>query len=126
MVGDNVMGADNQQERLDAQWIVGFVDGEGCFTAAIYESPDRRLKWRVQPEFIVAQHERDEKLLHKLKDYFGTGKVKVLYKGKHGALKAFRVRGMNNLSRVVKFFERYPLRTRQSEEASRSSLQFWK
>ena len=24
--GENVTGAENQQERLDAQWIVGFVD----------------------------------------------------------------------------------------------------
>ncbi len=23
---ENVLGADNQQERLDEQWIVGFVD----------------------------------------------------------------------------------------------------
>ena len=105
-----MMGAGNQQESLDAKWIVGFVDGEGCFTVAIYKSPDRHLKWRVQPEFIVAQHERDEELLCKLKDYFEIGKVKVLYNGKHGALKAFRVRGMSNLSRVVKFFEMYPLR----------------
>jgi hypothetical protein len=29
--GKNVMSADNQQERLDPMWIVGFVDGEGCF-----------------------------------------------------------------------------------------------
>ena len=27
--GDNAMSAENQQERLDAQRIVGFVDGEG-------------------------------------------------------------------------------------------------
>ena len=27
----NPSGADNQQERLDADWVVGFVDGEGCF-----------------------------------------------------------------------------------------------
>jgi hypothetical protein len=29
------MGADNQQERLDASWIVGFTDGEGCFHISI-------------------------------------------------------------------------------------------
>ena len=31
--GDNVMGADNQQERLiQLGWVTGFVDGEGCFS----------------------------------------------------------------------------------------------
>ena len=29
--GENVTGAANQQERLEPQWVVGFVDGEGCF-----------------------------------------------------------------------------------------------
>ena len=32
----NVFGADNQQERLKiACWIVGFTDGEGCFSIAV-------------------------------------------------------------------------------------------
>ena len=33
MGSDNPSGADNQQERLrsSTQWLVGFVDGEGCF-----------------------------------------------------------------------------------------------
>jgi hypothetical protein len=32
--GDNVTGAENQQERLIEQrgWVIGFVDGEGCFS----------------------------------------------------------------------------------------------
>ena len=39
MSSDNLTGADNQQEtaeslELDAQWVVGFVDGEGCFSVA--------------------------------------------------------------------------------------------
>ena len=31
MKGEKVIGADNQQEKLDANWIVGFVDGEDVF-----------------------------------------------------------------------------------------------
>jgi len=29
------MSADNQQERIDASWISGFTDGEGCFHVSI-------------------------------------------------------------------------------------------
>jgi len=37
MGSDNVRGAENQQERLMAiGWVVGFVDGEGCFSCSIY------------------------------------------------------------------------------------------
>lgn len=34
-MGDKVTGAGDQQERLNADWIVGFADGEGCFHVAI-------------------------------------------------------------------------------------------
>lgn len=35
----NVFGADNQQERLKiASWIVGFTDGEGCFSIAVIKN----------------------------------------------------------------------------------------
>jgi len=38
-------GADNQQERLKfIGWIIGFVDGEGCFTVSFFKHPKSRLR----------------------------------------------------------------------------------
>lgn len=38
---DNVRGAENQQERLWTNgWVVGFVDGEGCFSCPIFQQVD--------------------------------------------------------------------------------------
>ena len=54
------MSADNQQERLDANWIVGFVDGEGCFHVSINKMHKMTLGLQVLPEFRVVQHHRDE------------------------------------------------------------------
>ena len=62
--GKNVLSADNQQERLDPMWIVGFVDGEGCFYVGINQH-NRTLKWQLLPEFRVVQHERNENSLLK-------------------------------------------------------------
>ena len=53
------MGADNQQERLDAKWIVGFTDGEGCFHISINKIPEMSLGWQVLPEFRIVQHLRN-------------------------------------------------------------------
>ncbi|TLY19397.1 MAG: hypothetical protein E6K66_11010, partial [Nitrospirae bacterium] len=39
---DNPSGADNQQERLSADWVVGFVDGEGCFFVGINRQPSMK------------------------------------------------------------------------------------
>ena len=53
---DNPSGAVNQQERPDAeQWVVGFVDGEGCFSISVVRNPGCRLGWQVQHEFAVTQ-----------------------------------------------------------------------
>ena len=101
------MGADNQQERLDAKWISGFVDGEGCFHVAINKLPKMTLGWQVLPEFRIVQHQRDEKILHQIRQFFGCGNVVV----NHGDRKELRVRGIDNLKKVVKFFKKHKLQT---------------
>ncbi len=99
--------ADNQQERLDTNWVVGFVDGEGCFHVSINRMHKMSLGWQVLPEFRVVQHQRDEQILRELKEYFGFGSVTV----NHGDRKEFRVRGLDNLNKLSRFFKNHPLKT---------------
>lgn len=63
--------------KFDNNWVVGFVDGEGCFYVGINKNKTMRLKTQVLPEFLIIQHKRDIKLLYALKDFFGC----VLLKG---------------------------------------------
>jgi hypothetical protein len=46
-MSDNPTGADNQQESLSPAWVVGFVDGEGCFFVGINRQPSMRVGWQV-------------------------------------------------------------------------------
>lgn len=101
------MVAENQQERLNAQWITGFVDGEGCFHVAINRMPKMQIGWQVLPEFRVVQHKRDMQILHRIKETLGCGKVKQ----NHGDRFEVRVRGMEELKKVIEFFKKYPLQT---------------
>jgi hypothetical protein len=56
MPSDNPSGAGNQQERPGLeQWVVGFVDGEGCFSISVVRNPGCLLGWQVQHEFSVTQ-----------------------------------------------------------------------
>lgn len=105
------MSADNQQERLNSEWIVGFTDGEGCFHIAINPLKKMSLGWQVLPEFRIVQHEKDELVLHKIKEYFGFGDININRRDKHGTRKEFRVRGLENLNNLTKFFKKYPLQT---------------
>jgi hypothetical protein len=96
------------QMQLDAQWIVGFVDGEGCFHVGISAHRDMRAGVQVLPEFTVVQHKRDIQVLHALKAYFGCGVVRV----NHGDRMAYRVRDGKHLSeKIVPFFMEHPLKT---------------
>ena len=110
--GENVMSADNQQERLDPDWITGFVDGEGCFYVGINQH-NRTKQWQLLPEFRIVQHKRDEQVLQKIQSYFGFGVVTV----NHGDRKEFRVRGLDNLNKIVEFFKTYKFQTLSKQKS---------
>ena len=96
--------------KLDAHWITGFVDGEGCFYVGINEHVDMTAGYQVLPEFTVVQHERDVQVLHAFKAYFGCGVVRR----NHGDRMAYRVRGQTHLwERIVPFFVKHPLKTKK-------------
>lgn len=110
------MSADNQQERLDSSWIVGFTDGEGCFHISINRISKMSLGWQVLPEFRIVQHEKDEQVLERIKSYFGFGQVVINRTDHHGTRKEFRVRGIDNLKKIVDFFKKYPLNTSKQKD----------
>jgi hypothetical protein len=78
------MDAGNQQERLiKLGWIVGFVDGEGCFSIGFVKQPDRKNRkgyktgYQVSHEFAVTQGAKSIKSLQELADFFKVGQVVI-------------------------------------------------
>ena len=97
--------------KLDAQWITGFVDGEGYFHVGINPHSEMTAGFQVLPEFTVVQHERDVQILHALKAHFGCGVVRV----NHGDRMAYRVRSVKHLlEHIVPFFVEHPLKTKKN------------
>ena len=95
---------------LNAQWIVGFTDGEGYFHIGINQNQEMKLGVQVLPELTVVQHEVDEQVLYALKNYFGCGVVRK----NHGSRLCYRVRGHKNLlEKVLPFFEKHQLKTKK-------------
>ena len=96
--------------RLEAQWVVGFVDGEGCFFVGINPHSEMTSGFQVLPEFTVVQHQRDVQLLYALKQFFGCGVVRR----NHGERLAYRVRSLDHLNeKIVPFFEKHPLKSKK-------------
>ena len=97
--------------KLEAQWIAGFVDGEGCFHIGINHHEEMTAGFQVLPEFTVVQHERDVQVLHALKGYFGCGVVRR----NHGDRMAYRVRGIKHLlEHIIPFFLKHSLKTKKN------------
>ena len=97
--------------QLDAGWVVGFVDGEGCFHIGINPHPEMTAGFQVLPEFTVVQHERDVQVLHGLKAYFGCGVVRK----NHGNRMAYRVRSKEHLLQTIcPFFLKHPLKSKKN------------
>ena len=96
--------------KLQAQWITGFTDGEGCFHIGISKNSQMKIGYQILPEFTIVQHKRDIKLLYNLKAYFNCGVVRK-NKG-DGNIYAYRVRDRTNLvSIIIPFFEKHSLKT---------------
>ncbi len=91
--------------KINKDWIVGFVDGEGCFYVGINKSDDLRVGYQVLPEFRIVQHKRDIQLLYAIKGFFGYGVV-VPNKSKNSDIYEYRVRKFETLhDKIVPFFE---------------------
>jgi hypothetical protein len=117
--GNNPSSADNQQERPEVeQWIVGFVDGEGCFSAPIQRNRKMRLGWQLQPVFTVVQGESSIRALELIQSYFGCGKIyrNRRHDNHREDLMNYQVFRMDDLiTRIIPFFEANPLRTAKAE-----------
>lgn len=111
--------ADNQQERLKAiGWIVGFVDGEGCFSISLHKNKTMRLGWQVQPEFVVTQGERSLASLELLENFFDCGNIFInkRYDNHKEHLYRYCVRNFMDLTKVIiPFFQEHKLQTSKKE-----------
>ena len=106
------MAADHQQERLAPDWVVGFTVSEGCFRVSINRQPKMSTGWQVLPEFRIVQHKRNKATLKELQRFFGAGDVVV----NHDTRWELRIRKLDDLKKVVAFFEQRPLHTTKKSD----------
>jgi len=98
--------------EISNDWVVGFVDGEGCFYVGINEHPEMTVGYQVLPEFRIVQHQSDIQVLFALKKFFRSGVVRK----NHDDRSELRLRKLDGLLVVVKFFEKHPLKTKKNAD----------
>lgn len=112
---DNASSADNQQERLKmVGWIVGFVDGEGCFSVSVFKNSTTKSKFQVMPEFVVTQGGKSLDSLEGIKSFFGCGAIYINRRYDNHNEDVFRycVRAIKDLNeKIIPFFKANQLKT---------------
>jgi LAGLIDADG endonuclease len=120
MSSENLSGADNQQERLfTIGWLVGFVDGEGCFSCPISRNRSMALRWQVQPTFAVVQGASSRSVLEEMVAFFGCGHLSAnrRHDNHREDLYRYKVSSIRDLRDViVPFFQANALRTAKRED----------
>jgi LAGLIDADG endonuclease len=126
---DNPGGAENQQERLiRIGWVVGFVDGEGCFSIGFLKQPDRAGRrgyttgYQVTHRFAVTQAESSRGCLEDLQRFFGVGRLYLnrRHDNHREHLCQYRVERRDELlETIVPFFRAHPLRTAKQTDFER-------
>lgn len=121
MASNNVLSADNQQERLqqlNPWYIAGFVDGEGSFHIALYKDVRMRTNLKIIPEFHVSQNEESRSVLEELRKILQCGNIKVNHRGNNSdSTHVLVVRNRYDLKeKVIPFFRKYQLRTLKAKD----------
>jgi hypothetical protein len=126
MGSDNPNGAENQQERpVGTDWIVGFVDGEGCFSIGFVRQPNRRSRrgyktgYQVAHSFVVVQGARSIGVLNEMQSFFGVGAVSINRRHDNHKEHLHRYivsRREDLLGVIIPFFEANPLRTAKRDD----------
>jgi hypothetical protein len=121
-----VTGAENQQERLvRIGWVVGFVDGEGCFSIGFIRQSGGgsrigyRTGWQVAHEFAVTQGARSVSCLENLREFFGVGQVLMnkRYDNHREHLYRYVVRRRRDLlETIIPFFQQNPMLSSKQQD----------
>lgn len=91
---------------LDPYWISGFISAEGNFDVRM-PSTNSKLGYRVQLRFRISQHSRDIRIMEKIGEYFGSGKI-YNYNGNNAV--SFVIVDFTDITNIIiPFFKSHPI-----------------
>lgn len=99
---------------IDANYIVGLTDGEGCFYVNLTErdktkNPNAHI--RAKSHFYIKLREDDLPVLKKVQEYLGFGFIYFQDEKRknHSVCYRFEVNSNKDKLRLIEFFNKYPL-----------------
>lgn len=99
------LSIDHLENKLDPDWVTGFVDAEGCFSVIVEIS--KIFKRKVRISFEINLHEKDKDILYKIKSFFAVGAVYIRSDRKLAVYRVTNVNYINDI--IIPHFTNYPL-----------------
>ena len=103
---------------MDPNYIVGFVDGEGCFSVGCSRRPDVKLGYEIRAAFEIEMVVDDKPILEKIHKTLGqpgqiyTSDFKRYPRWKpHCKLKVSNLKELTE--KIIPFFTKYPLQSKK-------------
>lgn len=91
---------------LSNDYIVGLVDGEGCFSVRI---PNTKRRAKVELTFSLKLRHQDKEILNELKQFFGCGNIYIQRdkRENHSLCYRFEVHNKKEIiEKIIPFFEK--------------------
>ena len=89
-------------------YLLGFVDGEGCFCISIKKQKSAKMRWVLDPIFHVTQHKNHKELLYNLQRFLECGTVIQKY-GQKDTMQIVVQSRRELIDKVIPFFRKHKL-----------------
>lgn len=104
---------------LDPKYIVGLIDGEGCFCISISKHKTNKSGYEVRPMFEIEMVIEDLPLLEKIQRFFNCGNIYELKYERYGwrPHAKYAVKSQKDIrDKIIPFFKKYHLESKKRKD----------
>jgi hypothetical protein len=102
------------QQKLNPDWVTGFVDAEGTFAIKVIKRSKYKLGWNAEPSFSINMHSKDFPLLKQIQFFFGVGNLSISATRKSATFYVSSIKDLVNV--IIPHFTKFPLITQKQAD----------
>ena len=94
-------------ESIVSNWLIGFIEAEGCFFVDIFKSKTHKIGYQIKLKFQITQNIRDIALMKKIQTFFNCGNLQII---ESRSSVDFVVSSISDLeTKIIPLIKSYPL-----------------
>jgi hypothetical protein len=107
----------DKPKPLNPHYIVGFVDGEGCFCVSVSKHKTLKRRIEVRPEFEIEVRADDREIIERIQETLQCGSIYQLDYERYGwkphvKLKVSNIKDLQQ--QIIPFFLEHPLQAKKA------------